>query len=73
MLKITITVVKSIKLGYGLIIKIQIIHFSSKSHYNPGLKRKLRITGLRYIQKKSILFSIIFESTILVKLILYIN
>ena len=41
MLKITITVVKSIKLGYGLIIEIQIIHFSPKSHYDPGLKRKL--------------------------------
>ena len=41
MLKITITAVKSIKLGYGLIIEIQIIHFSPKSQYDPGLKRKL--------------------------------
>ena len=41
MLKITITAVKSIKLGYGLIIEIQIINFSPKSHYDPGLKRKL--------------------------------
>ena len=41
MLKITITVAKSIKLGYGLIIEIQIIDFFPKSHYDPRLKRKL--------------------------------
>ena len=42
MLKITITAVKSIKLGYRLLIEIQIIHFSPKSHYDPGLNRKLK-------------------------------
>ena len=41
MLKIIITAVKSMKLGYRLIIEIQIIHFCPKSHYDPGLKRKL--------------------------------
>ena len=41
MLKITITAFKSIKLEYGLIIKIKIIHICPKWHYDSGLKRKL--------------------------------